>query len=472
MKLTDNKKFPLEASLVDRYRENPEGVFKSSHQKVNKSRETGLERFNNIGLPTTKLEQWRSTNLSKNYNTDYTIGATKPDFDKEINEIFNCTIHGFNTDIYALLNGWYYSPDNKRLEVLDDGIIIGSMIKAQEEYPELFDEYYDEIAQNNDHGLKAINSALYTDGLFLYVPDDVQSERTIQLVKMVNLESNIMVNTRNLIILGKNSKLSFLHCDDSINQHTGFLNTNTEIFIGENASLSLYKLQNINNQTSLINSTTFQQKSNSNLNVILLSFNGGKLRNEFHIDLMGEFANADISAMYLMDNEQHVDNQVKVMHSAPNCTSSELFKGVLDDKASAVFNGYIYVARDSQKTAAFQKNANILMTPDATIDTMPFLEIYADDVKCSHGATVGQIDSEALFYLMQRGIPEKDAKLLLIYAFITEVTSKIDILPLRISIDDMVKKRLRGDLYICDKCVLHCSKPEMPVEFVLDMSKI
>ena len=119
---------------------------------------------------------------------------------------------------------------NKRLEVLDDGIIIGSMIKAQEEYPELFDEYYDEIAQNNDHGLKAINSALYTDGLFLYVPDDVQSERTIQLVKMGNLESNIMVNTRNLIILGKNSKLSFLHCDDSINQHTGFLNTNTEIF--------------------------------------------------------------------------------------------------------------------------------------------------------------------------------------------------------------------------------------------------
>jgi Fe-S cluster assembly protein SufD len=289
---------------------------------------------------------------------------------------------------------------------------------------------------------------------------------------MVNRESNIMVNTRNLIILGKNSKLSFLHCDDSINQHTGFLNTNTEIFIGENASLILYKLQNINNQTSLINSTTIKQKSDSNLNVILLSFNGGTLRNEFHIDLTGECANADISAMYLMDNEQHVDNQVKVMHSAPNCTSSELFKGVLDDEASAVFNGYIYVARDSQKTVAFQKNANILMTTDATIDTMPFLEIYADDVKCSHGATVGQIDNDALFYLMQRGIPEKDAKLLLIYAFIAEVTSKIDILPLRISIDDMVKKRLRGDLYICDKCVLHCSKPEKLVEFDLDMSKI
>ncbi|MBT3174378.1 MAG: Fe-S cluster assembly protein SufD [Lentimicrobiaceae bacterium] len=472
MKSTDNKKFPLEVSLIDRYKENPEDVFKTSHQKVKKSREKGFESFNNLGLPTTKKEQWRSTNLSKSYNTDFVIGDNKPDFDKEINEIFDCTIHGFSTDVYALLNGWYYSPDNEKLEVLDDGIIVGSIIKAQEEYPELFDEYYDETSQNNNHGLKAINSAIYTDGLFLYVPDNIESERTIQLVKMVNRESNIMVNTRNLIILGKNSKLSFLHCDDSINQHTGFLNTNTEIFIGENASLILYKLQNINNQTSLINSTTIKQKSDSNLNVILLSFNGGTLRNEFHIDLTGECANADISAMYLMDNEQHVDNQVKVMHSAPNCTSSELFKGVLDDEASAVFNGYIYVARDSQKTVAFQKNANILMTTDATIDTMPFLEIYADDVKCSHGATVGQIDNDALFYLMQRGIPEKDAKLLLIYAFIAEVTSKIDILPLRISIDDMVKKRLRGDLYICDKCVLHCSKPEKLVEFDLDMSKI
>ena len=281
-----------------------------------------------------------------------------------------------------------------------------------------------------------------------------------------------MINTRNLIIVGKNSKLSFLHCDDSINQHAGFLVTNTEIFLGENATLDLYKLQNLNNQTALVNSTFIQQKGESELNVNVLTFNGGTIRNEFTVDLIGEKADANINGMYLMDDKQHVDNQVKVIHSAPNCTSSELFKGVLDDSASGVFNGYIYVARDAQKTAAFQKNANILMTNTASIDTMPFLEIYADDVKCSHGATVGQLDNEALFYLMQRGISEGDAKLLLMYAFVTEVTGKINILPLRESIDDMVKKRLRGDLSICEKCVLHCSKPEIPVEFEIDMSKI
>jgi Fe-S cluster assembly protein SufD len=149
-----------------------------------------------------------------------------------------------------------------------------------------------------------------------------------------------------------------------------------------------------------------------------------------------------------------------------------MFKGVLDESASAVFNGYIYVARDAQKTLAFQKNANILMTSEATIDTMPFLEIYADDVKCSHGATVGQLDNDAMFYLMQRGIPESDAKLLLMYAFATEVTDKIGIEALKINIDDMVKKRLRGDLSICDKCVLHCSTPDKPIEFEIDLSKI
>ena len=173
-----------------------------------------------------------------------------------------------------------------------------------------------------------------------------------------------------------------------------------------------------------------------------------------------------------MDKKQHVDNQVFLRHSVPNCFSNELFKGVLDDQASAVFNGYIYVAKDAQKTNAFQRNNNILMTPEASIDTMPFLEIYADDVKCSHGATVGQLDEEAMFYLMQRGINKHDARLLLMYAFTSEVTSKVSIDPLRNSIEDMIKKRLRGELSICEKCVLHCSVPEQPLEFEIDMSKI
>ncbi len=472
MTTTEKKRFPLEKSLQDSYREKILKSTQSYHPKVKESRERGIVWLEKSGLPTTKLEKWKSTNLSKFYNNGFDIGDLKPAFDKEINEIFNCSVHGFNTNVYSLLNGWYYSSEEKQLQVLDNGIIIGSINKAQEEYPEIFDKYYNELATPDSHGLNAANAAVYTDGLFVFVPKNVNADKAIQLIKMVNRETSIMINTRNLIILEDNSKLSFLHCDDSINQHAGFLVTNSEIFLGKNASLSLYKLQNLNNQTTLVNSTCVKQEAGSNVNINVLSFNGGAIRNEFHIDLTGEMAHADIMGMYLMDQNQHIDNQVKVLHSAPNCTSSELFKGVLDDKATGVFNGYIYVARDAQKTAAFQKNANILMTSDAKIDTMPFLEIYADDVKCSHGATVGQLDEEAMFYLMQRGIPKKDARLLLMYAFVNEVTGKIEILPLRDSIDDMVKKRLRGDLSICDRCVLHCSKPDKPLEFDIDMSKI
>jgi len=276
---------------------------------------------------------------------------------------------------FALLNGWYYNSDEQQLQTLEDGVIVGSILSAQKMYPELIDSYFNELTKKSQHGLSAINSAVFTDGIFIYVPDNVDSKKAIQFIKMVNRDTNTMINSRNLIILGNNSSLSFLHCDDSINQHFGFLVTNTEVFLGKNAKLDLYKLQNLNDQTTLVNSTFVQQEKNSQLNVNVLTFNGGSIRNEFNIDLVGEEAHADVSGIYLMDKKQHIDNQIMIRHLAPNCTSNEMFKGVLDESASAVFNGYIYVARDAQKTLAFQKNANILMTSEATIDTMPFLEI-------------------------------------------------------------------------------------------------
>ncbi len=471
MKLSKNK-LPLESSVINHYDNNKNGEYNLCHPKVTKARATGIKLLHDIGLPLANNEKWRNTNLAEFYNKEYLIGDEKPVFDKQINEIFSCNVHGFDTNVFALLNGWYYSSDEEQIQVLDDGVIVGSIRAAQKKYTELVDKYFNEIALSGEHGLNSANAAVFTDGIFIYVPDNVESEKAIQLIKMVNRDSDIMINSRNLIILGKNSKLSFLHCDDSINQHHGFLVTNTEVFLEENAKLDLYKLQNLNDNTTIVNSTSVRQEKNSELKINVITFNGGTIRNEFNIDLQGEGAHADVSGIYLMDKKQHVDNQLYIKHSAPNCTSNQMFKGVLDDKASAVFKGSVYVARDAQQTAAFQKNANILMTSEASIDTMPFLEIYADDVKCSHGATVGQLDSEAMFYLMQRGISKSDAKLLLMYAFTAEVTNKIGIEALQTNIDDMIKKRLRGDLSICDKCVLHCSTPDTPIIFDIDMSKI
>ena len=217
----------------------------------------------------------------------------------------------------------------------------------------------------------------------------------------------------------------------------------------------------------------FHQDEGSSLSTNAISLNGGLIRNLSHVTMSGSHSSADVNGLYLMDRYQHVDNQVFINHAAPECESRELFKGVLDDHASGVFNGHINVHRDAQKTNAFQTNKNILLTDKASIDTKPFLEIYADDVKCSHGATIGQLDAEALFYIRSRGISESNAKILLMYAFAAEVINKISIPELRLRMDDMVKKRLRGELSQCEQCVLNCSTHEhQKVDFKIDLSKI
>jgi Fe-S cluster assembly protein SufD len=371
-----------------------------------------------------------------------------------------------------MLNGWSYSQNKDKIAVHENGVIVGSIREAEKRFPELFEQHFNTVAKTNQHALTAANASLFHDGLFIYVPDGLIVDRAVQLIKMIKLEENLLVNSRNLIILGENSQLSFLHCDDSVNHSASFINTVTEVIIGENAHFCLNKLQNLNDATSLINSTFIKQHANSSSKVNVITYNGGLIRNELYVDLLGEGADADLNGVYLMDKKQHIDNQVFVNHAVANCTSSELFKGVLDDEASGVFNAYVFVERDAQRTSASQQNNNILMSPNAKIDTQPFLEIYADDVKCSHGATVGQLDEEALFYLKQRGISQQNALTLLMFAFTAEVTSKINIESLRNNIEDMIKKRLRGELSICDKCVLHCSIPDMPIEFDIDLSKI
>jgi len=468
----DQKYSTLEASLLDFFVENRQNLFADCHPLVKESREKAFEFFKNSGLPDNHDEKWRNSLIPKNYDQAYSFENLPVSFKKSVSEIFECEIHGYSAHIISMLNGWYYNAVKDKMQTFEDKVVVGSILTAQKEFPELFEKHYGKIADFRKNGFTAVDTALFRDGIFIYIPDNVEVKNAIQLLMMVNSSEQLFMNSRNLIILGKNSKLEFMHCDDSINHDSGFINTLTEIYIGENASLELYKLQNINDETTLMNSTFIRQERNSRSKVAVLTLNGGKIRNEIEIDLHGEGADADINGFYLLDKKQHVDNQVYVRHSVPNCTSNELFKGVLDNEASAIFNGYIYVAKDAQKTNAFQRNNNILMTADANIDTMPFLEIYADDVKCSHGATVGQLDEDAMFYLMQRGISMHNAKLLLMYAFISEVTSKVSIDPVRLSIEDMVKKRLRGELSICEKCVLHCSVPDIPIEFDIDMSKV
>jgi len=456
------------------------GVFSAKQQEISFNdtpyvaslRAQAFGIFMQMGFPHAALERWRNTDLSRALNHEYHTLPEPPSADLDIDRIFKCDVPHFETLLVSQLNGWY--TDRKNLiQVYPNGMIIGSLAAAFRKYPRLITEHYGKYADNSSESLTALNTAMSQDGIFIYIPDNVTVEQNVQLVNITDFKENLFLNTRNLIILGENSHLRLVQCDDSINHDVTFINSVTEVKIGRNSTLDHYKLQNKDDHTTLINNMYFHQEEGSSLSTNAISLNGGLIRNLSHVTMNGRRSNADVYGLYLMDRYQHIDNQVYINHAAPECISRELFKGVLDDHASGVFNGHIKVHRDAQQTNAFQTNRNILLSDKASIDTKPFLEIYADDVKCSHGATVGQLDAEALFYIRSRGISESNAKIMLMYAFAADVINKISIPELRQRMDDMVKKRLRGELSQCEQCVLNCSTHEhQKIDFKIDLTKI
>ncbi len=461
----------LENKLIDLFEANKDAIFSDEPQSVRNSRMGAIEHFKNNGFPLVTQELWRGTDLSKILSNDYHQFLTQDEEGVDLSKLFVCEVHNFDTEILSLLNGWFVNG-SKKIKTLPNGVVMGSIAEAMKTHPEIIEKYYNQSERIGEQSFTSLNSALAQDGVFIYVPDNVQVDKAIQMISIINHDENLLVQNKNLVILGKNSSLTLVHCDDSTNKRASFNNSVTEVFVDENARLDHYKLQNLNNNSSLINSTYFSVAGNANVSTNAISLNGGLIRNNVYVALNGEGANADVYGVYLMDKRQHIDNYVFIDHKMPNCTSNELFKGILDEEAKGVFNGHILVHKDAQKTNAFQNNKNILLTDTASIDTKPFLEIYADDVKCSHGATVGQLDNDAMFYLRTRGISENNARMLLMYAFAAEVINKISIEALQSRIDDMVKKRLRGELSICETCVLHCGSPENEIHFDIDMSKI
>ena len=273
----------------------------------------------------------------------------------------------------------------------------------------------------------------------------------------------------NQLIIAANQSRELIEYDDDA--HVSNEPKVSEIVLNENSCLELYVLQNVSNEAYIQREFKIRQQANSRLKIVVITFNGGDVRNSYHIDLDGEGADTQVYGLYLIDKTQHVENYLKVNHNVPHCTSNEKFKGVIDDSASAVFNGHVYVAKDAQKTDAHQNNSNILLTSTAKVNSQPFLEIYADDVKCSHGTSTGQLDQEAMFYMRQRGISKANARILLMYAFAAEVSNHIGNEMLHEHIDDMIKRRLRGELSICETCVLRCSHPK-DYNFDIDYSKI
>jgi Fe-S cluster assembly protein SufD len=460
----------LKDQLLSLYQSNLNAIKGHATPLVNRLRSNAFAVFEEVGFPTKEMEAWRFSDLEPLLKPEFQFDFSNQSRSVEIESIFTCDVYDLDTFSITLLNGWFVYK-HAPLTRLSDGTIIGSLAKAMEVYPELIDSYLGKAADIRTSGLTALNTAFLQDGLFVYVPEGVKVEKPIQLINIVYANTPSFLQPRHLIIADKNSDVTLVHCDHSLTHKISFTNTVVEVFAEEGARVSHSKIQNKGRNASLITSNYFHQKKNSELYSTIITLNGGFTRNMIQTTLTQPGCHSEHSGLYLADRNQHVDNHVFIDHAAPDCTSNQLFKGILDDEARAVFSGKIMVRKDAQRTRAYQNNKNLLLTDHTRANAQPHLEIYADDVKCSHGATIGQLDPDAMFYLRSRGLCERSARQLLMYAFAMEVIQKINVDALAQRLDQMVEKRLKGELSICDQCVIHCNKNE-PATFSIDLSKI
>ncbi|MDX9940665.1 MAG: Fe-S cluster assembly protein SufD [Bacteroidales bacterium] len=461
---------PLKERLLSLFFEHLPSIKGQATAGVNRLREEGLAEFERQGFPHSKLENWRFSDIAPLLETDFAFNFSNQSRAFDIDKIFTCDVYDLDTFSVTLLNGWFVYK-HAPLTRLENGTVIGSLAKAMEVYPELIDKYLGKAAKPKNSALTALNTAFIQDGLFIYVPEGVVVEKPIQLINIVDSPTPVFLQPRHLTIAERGAKLTLVHCDHSLTHNISMTNTVVEIFAEPGAEVDHYKIQNKGKNSALFTSSYLHLEKESKIHSNIITLNGGFTRNNVDVRLNDELGHADLKGLYLVDHNQHVDNQVFIDHAAPNCFSNQLYKGILDDQARGVFSGRILVERDAQQTLAYQNNKNLLLTDEAKVNTQPHLEIYADDVKCSHGATVGQLDPDAMFYLRSRGIGEHAARQLLMLAFADEVVQKISIEALSQRIGNMVEKRLRGELSICDQCVLHCSD-KGPATFNIDMSKI
>ena len=451
--LTD--KADLSLKMTGKYNELKEKLFEGSSEIVNGQRKEAFQDFILQGLPTLKNEDYKYTNVNPAFLPDYSFVPSYEDETVNLHEVFKCNVPQLDTHLVLMLNGWYYRG-NAQVGDFPEGVILGSFDEISKKHPELVKDYYATLGHSKNDPIMALNTAFAKDGFFLYIPKNVEIEKPIQVINLMQASQDTYVTQRNLVVAEQGSKVKLIVCDHTLNVNRYLSNSVTEVFIKENASLDYYVTQNQHNKATCFNSTIFKQERDSRLNTSTISLHGGMIRNNLKVVFEGENCQADVFGMSFLDKKQHVDNFTQIIHAKPNCMSNQVYKNVLDDSATGAFAGRIHVMKDAQKTNAFQRNNNLLLTDTANMHTKPQLIIDADDVKCSHGATVGQIDKEALFYLRARGINEKEANLMMMNAFAHEVVQNIAIEPLRERIDELIEKRLKGEISECHNCAYKC----------------
>ena len=440
-----------EKQYIDLYNQCKGMINKHAPQVLNDLRDKAFDDFCRLGFPSKKVERYKYTDMQKIFEPDYGLNLNRLEIPVNPYDVFKCDVPNLSTSLYFVVNDSFYDKMLPKCS-LAEGVIVGSLSKVATEHPELVAKYYGKIANTGDDAVTALNTMLSQDGLMVYVPKNVKVEKAIQVINILRSDVDLMVNRRVLIVMEQGSEAKFLFCDHAADDRN-FLGTQViEAYVGENASLDLYCLEETHDKNTRVSNVYIEQQANSRVNHNVITLRNGITRNRLDLVFKGEGAECWCNGCVIADKSQHVDNNTLIDHQVGHCDSHELYKYVVDDDAIGAFAGRVLVRHDSQKTTSDERNQNLVMTKRARMYTQPMLEIYADDVKCSHGSTVGQLNDAAMFYMQQRGIDEHEAKLLLEFAFIGEVIDQIKLEPLRDRLHQLVEMRFRGELGKCSNC--------------------
>ena len=433
-------------------------ICQHSAEALNAPRAKAFAHFEEMGFPTRKVEKYKYTDVEKFFAPNYGLNLNRISVPVNPYEVFKCDVPNMSTSLYFVVNDEFDKHDNPTTP-LPEGVIFGSLRDVAQQHPELVKKYYARLADTSKDAITAFNTMFAQDGVLMYIPKNTVVDKPIQLVNILRADVDFMVNRRILIIVEDNAQAKLLICDHAMDD-VNFLSTQViEAYVGENSYFDLYELEETHNASIRFSNLYVHQAASSNVLLNGMTLHNGTTRNMTEVTLDGPGAEINLCGMAIVDRNEQIDNTTFIDHKATDCTSNELFKYVLDEQAVGSFAGKVLVREGAQRTNSQQTNRNICNTKEARMYTQPQLEIYADDVKCSHGATVGQLDENALFYMQQRGISYKEAKLLLMFAFVDDVIHNIRMDALSERLHLLVEKRFRGELNKCQGCAI-CGKNE------------
>ena len=418
---------------------------------LNEARAKAYTAFKAMGFPTKDEEKYRYTDVCPIFAENYGMNLGRVDATVNPREIFSCDVPNLHTYQEYIVNDSYLP--RSEAGKLPDGVLLGSLNSIAAERPELLAPYYNALAERGD-GVTHFNTAFVQDGLLLYIPRNVQVDTTIQLMNVLRTNVELLSNRRLLIVLEEGAQASMLICDHTVEKIKSLSVQVIEVFVGRNARLDLYELEETQSENIRLSQLFVRQDADSRFNHTNITLTNGLTRNSAYVSLEGEGAEVNMYGLAISDKKQHVENNTIVDHVVGRCTGNELYKYILDDESKGVFVGKMLIRKDAQHTVSQQTNRNLCLAKSARMYAQPQLEIYADDVKCGHGSTVGQLDENALFYMRQRGIPAEEACHLLMFAFAGEVIDAIKLDALRERLHILVEKRFRGELNRCQGCSL------------------